>query len=98
MATIPSRETDGARFGSTISPHPAKPAYIVVFRRPSETNQPFLEKTLKVKAARGVAMRASVMQYEPRAQGHAGPKLYRRLGVALADLEKSEIEQILKHD
>jgi subtilisin family serine protease len=98
MATIPSRETDGARFGSTISPHPAKPAYIVVFRRPSESNQSFLEKTLKVKAARGVAMRASVMQYEPRAQGRAAPKLYRRLGVALADLEKSEIEQILKHE
>ena len=98
MASIPSRETDGDRVGSTISPHLAKPAYIVVFRRPSETNQPFLEKTLKVKAARGVAMRASVMQYEPRAQGHAAPKLYRRLGVALADLEKSEIEQLLKHD
>ena len=83
---------------SVFNPENKRPGFIVVFKKPSEQNRPLLERTLKLKATKGIAARASVFHFEPRLREHSAPKLYRRLGVAVADLEKAELEQLLHHE
>lgn len=76
----------------------AAPGYIVVFREPSERNLPVLEKHLKLKEARGMAPRAGCVQFQAKAPGHQGPRLYQRLGVAVADLQGSEVQRMLQSE
>jgi subtilisin family serine protease len=70
------------------------PRYIVVFQRPSERNLGITSRVLKVGEEKGASARAGMTVFRARAAGGPRPRLYEQLGVAVTDLDESELRQM----
>jgi subtilisin family serine protease len=67
-----------------------RPGYIIVFRERSPANTSVLSAKLKVGAAKGVAARAGRAVLASNHEWAAMPRVYERMGVAVADLDDDE--------
>jgi subtilisin family serine protease len=82
----------GQQSAAIIADEP-RPGYIVVFRQPAEANLRALSEVLKLKPIKE-SPRAGVLLMEPQRTNRARVRLYRRLGVAVADLNKREAVEL----
>ena len=75
-----------------------RPAYIIVFRERSPANTKVLAAALDVNEAKGVAARDSRTILQHNHEWAVRPRVYERMGLAVADLDPSEIEELQKSD
>lgn len=86
MQTVSAKEAD-----------PSKPKYLIVFSDVSEKNTTTLSTVLKRGKAEGVSERAGISMLAAGDSGvHA--RVYEKLGVAAADLSKSQHDALCKRD
>ncbi|MCC7389437.1 MAG: S8 family serine peptidase [Phycisphaerales bacterium] len=96
-----------AKSGSK-SPHPKakstgpgpehRPGYIVVFRQRSERNISTVSRVLGVGEADGRSTRAGCVELMSNHAGATRPRVYQRLGVAVADLSQEERASLARDD
>ena len=75
-----------------------RPGYVIVFRERSEANTGVLSRALKVGSARGVAVRAGRAVLASNHEWAAQPRVYERMGIAVADLDDGERAQLEKDE
>jgi subtilisin family serine protease len=75
-----------------------RPGYVIVFRERSEANTGVLSKVLKVGAAKGIAARAGRAVLSSNHEWAAQPRVYERMGIAVADLDAEERAELEKDE
>ena len=75
-----------------------RPEYIIVFRERAEKNASVLSTRLRVGQAAGVAARAGRVVLRQNHEWAAMPRLYQRVGIAVADLDANERLALLKEE
>jgi subtilisin family serine protease len=90
------KSTDMIQSRSGKRPGYKRPGYIVVFEQACSKNESILADLLNVKEASVPGLRESCLQFECKAPGLAGPRLYRRLALATADLNPEELHRLRK--
>lgn len=73
-----------------------RPKYIILFREPTPGNVSLLSSKLKVGQASGVSARAGQVILRNNHEWAARPRVYERLGIAVADLDSNEFEALAK--
>jgi subtilisin len=79
---------------TALTAHPQHPEFLVVFQEPSERNVQTLADVLGLKETRGFQARSGVMCFDAKGPQQCVTRLYRRLGVAAADLDPQEIARV----
>jgi subtilisin family serine protease len=74
------------------------PRHIVVFRTPSGLNLSLLSGILGVGEAKGARARSGTTLLRARRPCAAPPRVYERLGVAVADLDDDQLQRLRRHD
>jgi subtilisin len=73
-----------------------RPRHIVIFREPGEQDISVISKVLGVSEVQGMSTRASCTVLE--SSGNAHPRVYSRLGIAVADFAEDQIETLQQLD
>jgi subtilisin len=73
-----------------------RPRHIVIFREPGERDISIISKVLGVSEAQGMSTRESCTVLE--ANDHVQPRVYSRLGIAVADFAEDQIETLQQLD
>lgn len=92
---MPVRERDKSDQSASLTGE-KRPSHIVVFKRPSEKNVPQMAKVLDAKPAQSSVRSACTILKTPDNQ--ADGRVYQGLGVAVADLSPSQVQELEKSD
>src|SRR3989337_822757 len=79
---------------SYASPTPRPPRYVVVFHASGERSVSLLSRILGVGEARGVRARGGTTVLRARSRDGPFPRVYKRLGVAVADLDDEQVRRL----